>query len=176
MSLDRSTPVALETVRDSELWDDFARTEDVVAAAVSAAFAEAELEARADAELAVILSDDARVAALNAEWRGRAGATNVLTFPAVGPAETADAAMLGDVILAHETVAREAREQGKTLQDHLAHLVVHGVLHLFGHDHLGAREADAMEAIETRALARLGVPDPYADQDPCAARDPATSG
>lgn len=162
-------PVALETVRDSELWDDVPNAEDLVAAAAAAVFAEADLLARPDAEMAVTLSDDARVAALNAEWRGKAGPTNVLTFPAVEPDETAEAPMLGDVILAYETVAREAIEQGKPLADHLSHLVLHGVLHLFGRDHLDDAEAEAMEAIETRALARLGIADPYAALDPATA-------
>ncbi|WP_026363185.1 rRNA maturation RNase YbeY [Methylopila sp. M107] len=163
MSPDRSTPVALETVRDSDLWDVLPDAEAIVAIAVAAAFAEAELVARADAELAVTLADDARVQALNGEWRAKDKPTNVLTFPSVDPDETADAPMLGDVILAFETVEREAREEGRTLSDHLAHLVVHGVLHIFGYDHEDDDEAEAMEAIETRALARIGVVDPYAN-------------
>lgn len=166
MSPDRSTPVALETVRDTDLWDALPEAEAIVEAAVCAAFAEAGLKALPDAELAVTLSDDARVAELNGEWRAKPTPTNVLTFPAVEPDETADAPMLGDVILAFETVEREAREEGKSLSDHVSHLVVHGVLHLFGHDHLDDDEAEEMEALETRALARLGVADPYADQAP----------
>lgn len=162
MSPDRSTPVALETVRDSELWTILPDAEATVAAAVAAAFAEAGLVALPEAELAVTLADDGRVRALNAEWREKDKPTNVLTFPAVEPDETADAPMLGDVILAFETVEREAREEGRTLSDHVSHLVVHGVLHLFGYDHLEDDEAEEMEAIETRALARLGVADPYA--------------
>lgn len=162
MSPDRSTPVALETVRDSELWDALPDAESIVAAAVAAAFAEGALQARPDAELAVTLADDARVKALNAEWRAKDSPTNVLTFPAVEPDETAKAPMLGDVILAFETVEREAREEAKSLADHVSHLVIHGVLHLFGHDHGETDEAEEMEALETRALARLGVADPYA--------------
>lgn len=162
MSPDRPTPVALEIERDSDLWSALPEAEAIVAKAVSAAFAEAGLVARPDAELAVTLADDARVRSLNAEWRAKDQPTNVLTFPAVEPDETADAPMLGDVILAFETVAREARDEGKTLADHVAHLVVHGVLHLFGYDHLDDAEADAMEAVEIRALARIGVADPYA--------------
>lgn len=162
MSPDRSTPVALETVRDSELWTLLPDAEATVAAAVAAAFAEAGLVALPDAELAVTLADDARVRTLNAEWREKDKPTNVLTFPAVEPDETADAPMLGDVILAFETVEREAREEGKALSDHVSHLVVHGVLHLFGYDHLDDDEAGEMEGVETRALARLGIADPYA--------------
>lgn len=162
MSPDRSTPVALETVRDTDLWDALPDAEMVVAAAVGAAFAEAKLKALPDAELSVTLSDDAAVRELNAKWRSKNSATNVLTFPAFDPDEMADAPMLGDVILAFETVDREAREEGKSLSDHVTHLVVHGVLHLFGYDHLDDEEAEEMEALETRALARLGVADPYA--------------
>ncbi len=162
MSPDRSTPVALETVRDCELWTLLPDAEATVAAAVAAVFAEAGLVALPDAELAVTLSHDENVRMLNAKWRGKNSATNVLTFPAFGPDETADAPMLGDVILAFETVEREAREEGKALSDHVSHLVVHGVLHLFGYDHLDDDEAEEMEGVETRALARLGIADPYA--------------
>lgn len=162
MSPDRSTPVALDIGRDSALWDALPEAEALVEAATAAAFAEAELIHLPGAELSVTLADDARVKALNAEWRGQDKPTNVLTFPAVEPDETADAPMLGDVILAFETVDREAREEGKSLPDHVSHLVVHGVLHLFGYDHLDDDEAEEMEALETRILARLGVSDPYA--------------
>ncbi|HEY0291840.1 MAG TPA: rRNA maturation RNase YbeY [Hansschlegelia sp.] len=161
MSPDRPPPVALETVRDSDLWDALPDAEAIVEAAAAAVFAEARLVCPADAELSVTLADDARVKALNAEWRAKDKPTNVLTFPAVEPDETADAAMLGDVILAFETVEREAREEGKPLSGHVSHLVIHGVLHLFGYDHLDDGEAEEMEAIETRALARLGIADPY---------------
>lgn len=163
MSPDRSPPVALETVRDSELWDALPDAEALVAAAVLAAFDEAELAALPDAELAVTLADDARVRELNAAWRAKDTPTNVLTFPAFEPDQMAGAPMLGDVILAYETVAREADAEGKPFSAHLSHLVVHGVLHLFGYDHLDDDEAEEMEAIETRALARIGVADPYLD-------------
>jgi probable rRNA maturation factor len=165
VSPDRSSPVALETVRDSDLWNAVPDAEAIVASAVDAAFAEARLVCRDGAELAVTLADDARVMALNAEWRAKDKPTNVLTFPAVEPDETANAEMLGDVILAFETVEREAAAEGKSLSDHLSHLVVHGVLHLFGYDHLDDENAEAMETIEIRALARLGIADPYADLD-----------
>ena len=169
MSPDRSTPVALETVRDSERWNVLPDAEASIEEAVAAVFSEAGLLARPGAELAITLSNDLNVRKLNAKWRGRNAATNVLTFPAFGPDEIPDAPMLGDVILAFETVAREADEQGKPLVDHLQHLVVHGVLHLFGYDHLDDDEAEEMEAIEIRALARLGVADPYAlDRAPAA--------
>jgi probable rRNA maturation factor len=165
MSPDRSPPVALETVRDSELWDALPGAEAIVATAVGAAFAEARLVCAPGAELTVTLADDASVRELNGKWRAVDKPTNVLTFPAVEPDETADAPMLGDVILAFETIAREAEEDGKPLADHLSHLVIHGVLHLFGHDHLEDEQAEEMEAVERRALARLGIADPYAGVD-----------
>ena len=118
-------------------------------------------------ELTVILADDAAVRALNAEWRGKDKPTNVLSFPAATPEEIARARaggpplLLGDVVLALETCRREAEDEGKPLADHLAHLVVHGVLHLLGHDHATEPEAERMEALEVAVLARLGIADPY---------------
>jgi len=114
-----------------------------------------------DAELSLVLADDVTVAGLNGRWRHRAGPTNVLAFPGGGRPDSAAPLLLGDVILAFETVAREAKEQGKTLPDHLRHLVIHGVLHLLGHDHEDAATARRMEATEKRILALLGVADPY---------------
>jgi probable rRNA maturation factor len=115
-------------------------------------------------ELAIILGDDAQQRRLNRDWRGIDRSTNVLAFPAweSGSPVPADAPLLlGDVMLAFETVAREAQEQGKSLADHLAHLIVHGVLHLLGYDHATDAEAAIMETLETSILASLGVADPY---------------
>lgn len=112
----------------------------------------------AEFSVAVLLTDDAEVRALNRDHRGQDKPTNVLSFPA---AETA-IGHLGDLALAFETCAREAGEQGKPLAYHLSHLVVHGVLHLTGWDHQADPEAEAMEELERTVLARLGVPDPYA--------------
>lgn len=118
----------------------------------------------ATVELAVVLADDGLVRRLNRQYRGIDKPTNVLSFDgAAGEDDRASSlVVLGDVILARETVAAEAAVQGKTVADHAVHLVVHGVLHLLGHDHQVAREANLMESIEIRALARLGVADPYA--------------
>jgi probable rRNA maturation factor len=112
------------------------------------------------ATLAVALADDARLRALNHDFRGRDKPTNVLSFPD-GVAGPDGVVNLGDVALAFETCAAEARAQGKTLRAHLVHLVVHGVLHLLGHDHVRARDAERMESLEREILARLGLPDPY---------------
>ncbi|MBM3561229.1 MAG: rRNA maturation RNase YbeY, partial [Alphaproteobacteria bacterium] len=114
--------------------------------------------------------DDAELRALNRNWRGRDKPTNVLSFPAGDDGETAAAQAralwLGDVVIAAETVQAEASDAGMTIADHLAHLVVHGVLHLLGHDHELAAEATRMEALERAILARLGIADPYGDDPP----------
>ncbi|WP_073973687.1 rRNA maturation RNase YbeY [Erythrobacter donghaensis] len=118
--------------------------------------------------VSLLFTSDAEVHTLNREWRGRDKPTNVLSFPMLAPGELAalapdgPPAMLGDIALAHETCAREAADKGVTLEAHAAHLIVHGLLHLAGHDHVDSDEqAEAMEALETRILAKLGIADPY---------------
>jgi probable rRNA maturation factor len=121
-------------------------------------------------EVSVVLTDDAEIRDLNRTYRHRDEATNVLAFAALeGGAEAAGARppegaplVLGDVVVALESTRREAIDQGKSLGGHLSHLVVHGVLHLLGHDHANAAEAEAMEGLEKKILAQLDVPDPYA--------------
>ena len=114
-------------------------------------------ERAAERDIAILLADDARVAALNASFRGKSEPTNVLSFPAAASAQE-----LGDIALAFGVCAREAAEQGKSLAHHLQHLTAHGVLHLLGYDHESDVEAEAMEAKERAILAGLGVADPYA--------------
>jgi len=136
------------------------RAGELAVAAARAALTKAETRLQR-AELSLVLADNATVAALNERWRHRSGPTNVLAFPGGGRPDPAAPLLLGDVILAFETVAREAEEQRKTLADHLRHLVVHGVLHLLGHDHDEEKTARRMEALEKRVLATLGIADPY---------------
>ena len=109
-------------------------------------------------DLSISLAGDSASAGLNEKWRGRRGPTNVLSFPA---APTGDGRFLGDVILSSGVIRREAVEQGKSVHDHTAHLIVHGVLHLLGYDHHEARAARRMERIEIRALDTIGIADPY---------------
>lgn len=118
-------------------------------------------------ELSLVFTNDAAIREINAEWRDKDKATNVLSFPAY-PLEPGGmpGPMLGDIVIAHETVAREALDLEKSFEDHLTHLLVHGFLHLFGYDHIETDEAEEMEGLETRILAALGLSDPYAGQDP----------
>jgi len=121
-----------------------------------------------EADLAVRLVDEAEGRALNRHYRGKDYATNVLSFPAdiaegVKLPKGVKMPLLGDLVLCAPVVVREAREQGKRLNDHYAHLTVHGALHLLGWDHEDAREAECMEALEREILAGLGIADPYLD-------------
>ena len=125
-----------------------------------------ELPSRARVELGITLTDDAHQIQLNRRYRGYDVSTNVLAFRAWEPrTHTPPGAplLLGDVVLAFETVAREADEQVKPFCDHVRHLIIHGVLHLLGCDHRTKAEAMTMERLETTILAKLGVPDPYGD-------------
>ena len=110
--------------------------------------------------LGLRLVDPNEARALNRDWRGKDYATNVLSFPAELPPEVG-LALIGDLVICPEVVEREAREQGKPLDHHYAHLCVHGTLHLLGYDHETEPEAERMEALERKVLARLGIPDPY---------------
>jgi len=120
-------------------------------------------------EISIRLADDDEVRTLNAQYRHKDKPTNVLSFPMIQP-DLLDTVttnsddgevLLGDIVLAHGVCAREAEERGISVADHATHLIVHGTLHLLGYDHLGEDEAEAMEAIETDALASLGLADPY---------------
>jgi len=128
-----------------------------------------------EAEIAVMLTDDAGIRTLNNNWRGIDKPTNVLSFPALQPtgnAALSDAPrMLGDIAIAYETTRKEADDEQKPFDHHLSHLAVHGFLHLIGYDHENDDDAEAMEGLERQILAQLGIPDPYADRDPCAGRE-----
>jgi probable rRNA maturation factor len=137
------------------------------AVAVAAEMADADT---ADAELAVMLTDDAGIRTLNSNWRGIDKPTNVLSFPALRPPTGVSGAddippMLGDIAIAYETARREADDEQKPFDHHLSHLAVHGFLHLVGYDHETDDEAEAMDALEIEILAQLGIPDPYADRE-----------
>ena len=139
---------------------------DAVRVALAIGVTATGLASPARVELCIVLADDTEQQRLNRLFRGRDTPTNVLAFPAWEPGMRSPPGaplLLGDIVLAFETVAREAAEQDKPFADHLRHLIVHGVLHLLGHDHQTADAASMMEALETVILAKLGVPDPYQD-------------
>ncbi len=127
-------------------------------------------------ELSVLLTGDAAIRKLNALYRGKDKATNVLSFPAGADGPSDGGVLLGDVAVAYGTVVKEAKEAGKSLKDHLSHMVVHGVLHLLGYDHEIVSDAKTMERLETKILAGLGIKDPYRDTVPVPAAKKISRG
>jgi probable rRNA maturation factor len=164
--------ISLALALEAGEWGDVEATEALAQTALEAAVRDlAEREAQpfpeTPPEVSLVLADDAMMADINSQWRNQPKPTNVLSFPAFplvpggqpGP-------MLGDIILARETIEREAVELGKPVDEHITHLIVHGFLHLFGYDHIENNDAEKMEAIETRILTSLGLSDPYGDTEP----------
>lgn len=133
--------------------------QSVVVTAIEAAFAH--LQAKEQMDLVVLLTDDAEMKALNKEFRQKNAPTNVLSFPAPDMMHP----HLGDMALGFETCVREAKAQNKSLKDHVAHLSVHGVLHLLGYDHMNDAEAEEMEDLERQILKGLGITDPYIERE-----------
>lgn len=158
---DAEPPIGLhiDVVHEGGDWAALDESSDRVRGAAAALSAELGI---ADGEACVALSSDRHVAELNSTYRGKPTPTNVLSFPASGRVGAVPSRFLGDVVLAQETIAREAAELGLPFDDHLQHLVVHGLLHLLGYDHETHHEAQKMEALEVRILGRLGIADPYA--------------
>lgn len=152
----------------ADCWQAEPDAEAVVQRAIAAAAESVDADV-GDAELAVMLTDDAGIRTLNSNWRSIDKATNVLSFPALqptGPVGPDDAPrMLGDIAIAYQTTRKEADDEQKPFDHHLSHLAVHGFLHLIGYDHEKADDAEAMETLEQRILAQLGIPDPYADRE-----------
>ena len=147
-------------------WPDEAWLEALVSSVFSAAEAELSLLPEYPSEVSLLFTDDAAIQSINAQWRGKNKPTNVLSFPSIAlKPGMAPGPLLGDIVFGFETVAREAAEEGKPFEHHLSHLTAHGLLHLFGYDHETDAEADDMEALERRILARLAIPDPYAVSD-----------
>lgn len=146
----------------AEDWESLDGLEALTRDSVAASLAESGAKLVEGCEVSVTFCDDDEIRELNAQWRDKDKATNVLSFPTPGPLEARP--LLGDIVIAFETVAREAAEQEKTLRDHTAHMIIHGFLHLIGYDHETAAEAEAMEGLERRIASRLGLRDPYAGE------------
>lgn len=152
----------VEFVETSRRWRGALPARALAREAIAAALRESGRETRRGAEVCVHLVGDVHIRALNKQWRQRDAPTNVLSFPAAEAEQIGGAKLLGDIFIAFETVKREAEDDGKPLADHFRHLTVHGFLHLLGYDHDVDARAEAMEALEVRILAGLGVADPYA--------------
>ncbi len=156
------TPAVDITITAKE-WTQLDGLSGLAEAAVLTALRESGMTLHPNAEVSVLFCDDAFIKNLNRQWRGVAAPTNVLSFPAAHAAKGAPApAALGDIVIAFETAAKEAAEAQISLREHVAHLLVHGFLHLAGYDHIADEEAETMEGIERAALAKLGISDPYA--------------
>jgi probable rRNA maturation factor len=159
--------LAIDISVEDKAWAAAGDVDALARAAIDTALAESGDALPENAELSIVLCNDAFIAALNEKWRGIAKPTNVLSFPV-----EVDSPALGDIVIAYETVAREALEDGKTLRDHLSHMIVHGFFHLLGFDHETDDEAEAMEALEARTLAALGIASPFTDAEPVAQAKP----
>jgi probable rRNA maturation factor len=142
----------------SPLWAAWPLAEQTVRDAIAAVRAARD----ADGEVSVLLADDAAIRALNRDWRATDKPTNVLSFPA---AKETSGELLGDIALAYETLARECADEQRDFLHHLAHLTVHGFLHLIGYDHQTDQQADEMEGLESRIMRSMNMPDPYLARD-----------
>ena len=157
----RASAPAIDIRIASPLWQAQPLAEQTVREAIAAAAALSTDEG----EVSILLTDDSAIAKLNRDWRGIDKATNVLSFPAPTTTTGAGGTMLGDIAIAYETLAKECDEEDRVFLHHLAHLTVHGFLHLIGYDHQTEAQADEMEGLESRIMTRLNLPDPYLARD-----------
>jgi probable rRNA maturation factor len=154
-------PFEIDVIIEHEAWHDVEDLEELTLEAIQAAIKSAQLCLPDQAQVCFLFADDAAVRQLNRDFRKMDKPTNVLSFPAAPCAHKEGGTPLGDVILAYETMRHEANEEGKSLKDHTLHLIIHGFLHLNGFDHETQSEAEEMENVEIKALAHLGVVNPY---------------
>jgi len=154
--------ITIDIAVNDQGWPDAGSLEKLAVKALEATITRLDM-LNAASELSLVFTNDAEIRRLNAEWRHEDKATNVLSFPAF-PVKAGERSgpMLGDIILALETVKREAQAQGKTFNDHLSHLIVHGLLHLLGYDHENDQDAEIMERLEQEIVHTLAISDPYA--------------
>ena len=154
-----ASALKIDVMVNSKRWKEPAKVKAVVRRAI--AQAAAATRSTTGGELAIVLTNNSAIRALNRDWRGIDKATNVLSFPAK---DSGPQPHLGDIVLAFETIEREAKTEHKPLAHHLAHLVVHGFLHLVGYDHERDKDAHEMEQAERDILRQLKIPDPYREQ------------
>jgi probable rRNA maturation factor len=154
----------LDILVEAGEWPSKARLKRIAEKVLGAASAELKLDLPEGAELSLLFTDDAHIKSLNRKFRGKNKPTNVLSFPGAPAANGGIGPILGDIVLAAETVSREAEGEGLTLEAHLTHLILHGFLHILGYDHEDDGEAGLMEGLETAILGGIGVADPYERQ------------
>ena len=157
-----SADIAIDVMVEGGDWPTKGRLRTLARRAIAAAAAQARPPLADGAEVSLLFTDDARMRGLNHEYRSKDSPTNVLSLPAAPVIAGRLGPPLGDIVLAEETIRREAADQATSFDDHLVHLIVHGFLHLVGHDHEVESEALVMEGLETAILADLGIADPYA--------------
>ncbi len=158
----RPLPPHIDVQTQSQLWETQPLAAKTVRNAIAAAAATL---ATAAGEVSVLLTDDATIARLNREWRGIDKPTNVLSFPASGQKGSEDVHLFGDIVIAYETLKRECDDENRIFLHHLAHLSVHGFLHLVGYDHQNDSQAGEMEGLESKVMTHLNMPDPYLSRD-----------
>jgi probable rRNA maturation factor len=157
-----ASPPQIDVEIRSPQWDKQPLAEKAVRDAISAAVSAL---STAGGEVSIVLTDDSTIRSLNRDWRGIDSATNVLSFPASGPGRGQDGGLLGDIVIAYETLKRECDEEKREFLHHLCHLTVHGFLHLVGYDHQDDAQAEEMERLESEIMTRLNMPDPYLARD-----------
>src|SRR5262245_47306005 len=158
----RASPPEIDIQTQSTLWETQPMAAQIVHDAVMAAASEL---STAGGEVSIVLTDDSAIARLNRDWRGIDKPTNVLSFPASGQRTAGGTRLLGDIIIAYQTLERECEGENREFLHHLAHLAIHGFLHLNGYDHQTDTQAEAMEELESKIMSRLNMPDPYLEHD-----------
>ncbi len=158
----RASAPTIDIQITSPLWDAQPKASQTVRDAIATAAAAL---ASADGEVSIVLTDDAGITKLNRDWRGIDKATNVLSFPAAELKPGGGAKMLGDIVVAYETLERECADEDRVFLHHLAHLTVHGFLHLIGYDHQTDSDADEMEGLESKIMSAMKMPDPYLSRE-----------
>ena len=159
----RTSPPHIEIQIRSPLWNAQPLASQTIRDAIDAAADALSIEG---GEVSIVLTDDSAIARLNRDWRGIDKPTNVLSFPASDHNAGGGMQLLGDIVIAYETLERECEDENRLFLHHLAHLTVHGFLHLIGYDHQTDAQAEEMEGLESRIMTRLNMPDPYSTRDP----------
>ena len=157
-----ASPLHIDIRVESQLWDGQPLAEKTVRNSILAAAA---VLSTAGGEVSIVLTDDSAITRLNRDWRGIDKPTNVLSFPASGQTDRQESRLLGDIVIAYQTLERECETENRLFLHHLAHLAIHGFLHLSGYDHETDGQADEMEALESKIMSRLNMPDPYVERD-----------